>query len=139
VNFLTSEGKILTFLYSIVKMKLAAFQGHGQKNMSLPNGPLAGQINFSFVRLTFSLKTPPTSPVKKTGKILLVKLVNICSKPSQGIGADEKHLAANKARSELLSGNSQPLLSEPPKNSGDENRLRLIALKPNMQPTTQEK
>jgi hypothetical protein len=42
---------------------------------------------------------------------LLVRLVNICSKPSQSVGADEKYLAANKARSELLSGNSQPLLS----------------------------
>jgi hypothetical protein len=41
----------------------------------------------------------------------LVRLVNICSKSSQGVGADEKHLAANKARSELLSGDSQPLLS----------------------------
>ncbi len=42
---------------------------------------------------------------------MLVRLVNICSKPSQGVEADEKHLAANKAHSDLLSGNSQPLLS----------------------------
>ncbi len=42
---------------------------------------------------------------------MLVILVNICLKPSQGVEADEKHLAANKAHSDLLSGNSQPLLS----------------------------
>jgi len=28
---------------------MAAFQVHGQKNMSFPNGPLAGQKNFSVV------------------------------------------------------------------------------------------
>lgn len=62
-------------------------------------------------QLSIFEETPTTSPAKKTEKILLVRLVNICSKSSHGVGSDEKYLAANKARSELLSGNSQSLLS----------------------------
>jgi hypothetical protein len=55
-------------------------------------------------QLSIFEETPTTSPAKKTGKILLVRLVNICSKSSQGVEADEKHLAANEARSVLLAG-----------------------------------
>jgi hypothetical protein len=48
-------------------------------------------------QLSIFEETPTSSLAKITENILLVTLVNICSKSSQGVEADKKHLAANKS------------------------------------------